>query len=383
MTRQSFFFGSHPMNALPSRSARQGPALPLLLSLALLPVLLPSLTLAQAPSPAALDSDATLTVNTGKVEPLPFTRYLSLNGTVSAWQEVIIAPEVGGYRVEEVLVDVGDEVSKGQELVRLSSALLEADRASRRATLKQREAQAENARVAFKRAEAVAAQNLLSAADLDRLNSEWLAAQAAQEAAKADLDAAELRLRFTRVVAPDAGVISVRTVSVGQLAQAGAEMLRLLRQNRVEWRGEAPEASLPQLQTGMTVTITSVDGREHPGTIRMVSPTVNESTHNGLVYVDIASDTALRPGMFARGRIELAVGQALVVPLASLVSSDGYNYVYVVQPDRHVRRQMIQTGAVQNSNIEVLGGLESGATIVISGAGFLKDGDLVNVVGGF
>lgn len=336
---------------------------------------------AQAPSPAAMSSDATLTVNTGKVEASPFTRYLNLNGSVTAWQEVIIAPEVGGYRVEDVLVDVGDEVTEGQELVRLSSALLEADRASRHATLKQREAQAENARLAFERAQAIAAQKLLSDADLDRLNSEWLAAQAAQEAAKADLDAAEVRLRFTRVVAPDAGVISARTVTVGQLAQAGSEMLRLLRQNRVEWRGEVPEASLPQLEKGMPVQVTSVDGREHPGTIRMISPTVNDNTHNGLVYVDIASDPALRPGMFARGRIELEQSRAVVVPLASLVSSDGYNYVYVVQPDRRVQRQMIQTGIIQADNIEVLGGLEIGATIVTSGAGFLKDGDLVNVVG--
>lgn len=328
-----------------------------------------------------MNSDATLTVNIGKVEASPFTRYLNLNGVVSAWQEVIIAPEVGGYRVEDVLVDVGDEVRKGQELVRLSSALLEAERASRAATLKQREAQAENARLAFERAKTIAAQQMLSAADLDRLNSEWLAAAAGVEAAKADLDAAELRLRFTRVVAPDAGVILARNVTVGQLAQVGSEMLRLLRQNRVEWRGEVPESSLPQLQPGMAVLVTSTDGREHQGSIRMVSPSVNEATHNGLVYVDIASDDALRPGMFARGRIELAREQALVVPLASLVSSDGYNYVYVVGDDRRVSRQMVQTGVIQGNAIEVVGGLRAGTTIVTSGAGFLKDGDLVNVIG--
>src|SRR5690606_12162584 len=209
-------------------------------------------------------------------------------------------------------------------------------------------------------AKTIAAQQMLSAADLDRLNSEWLAAAAGMEAAKADLDAAEVRLRFTRVVAPDAGVILARNVTVGQLAQVGSEMLRLLRQNRVEWRGEVPESSLPQLQPGMAVLVTSTDGREHQGSIRMVSPSVNEATHNGLVYVDIASDDALRPGMFARGRIELAREQALVVPLASLVSSDGYNYVYVVGDDRRVSRQMVQTGVIQGNAIEVVGGLRAG-----------------------
>jgi HlyD family secretion protein len=324
--------------------------------------------------------NASLTVNAGKVETSPFTRYLSINGTINAWQDVIIAPEVGGYRVEEVLVDVGDYVEAGQELVRLSTSILETELAAREAALKQREAQADNARLAFERATAIAERDLLSAADLDRLNSETLTAAAAVEAAKADAEAARMRLQFATVKAPDEGLITSRNVTVGQLAQAGNEMLRLLRQNRVEWRGEVPEQSLPSLQVGQVVKITSVDGREHGGTIRVVSPTVDPVTHNGLVYVDVEADTALRPGMFARGRIEYTASEALLVPVDALVSSDGYSYVFIVQSDRTVRRQMIQTGAIQGESIEVIGGLEPGANIVTSGAGFLKDGDLVNVV---
>jgi HlyD family secretion protein len=128
------------------------------------------------------------------------------------------------------------------------------------------------------------------------------------------------------------------------------------------------------------VLITGVDGSSHLGVIRIVSPTVNPTTHNGMVYVDLNPTSALRPGMFARGRIEYAETEALLVPLSSLVSSDGYNYVFVVQSDRTVRRQLIETGVLQGDKIEVLNGLEAGANIVTNGAGFLKDGDLVNVV---
>jgi RND family efflux transporter MFP subunit len=341
---------------------------------------LSTLLFGTAASAQELDSNATLTVNAGKVETSAFTRYLSLNGTVSAWQDVIIAPEVGGYRVDEVLVDIGDQVEAGQELVRLSTSILETEFAARQAAFKQREAQADNARLAFERAQRVADRDLLSPADLDRLNSETLTAAAAVDAAKADLDAARMRLQFAKVTAPDSGIITARNVTVGQLAQAGAEMMRLMRQNRVEWRGEVPESSLPSLAPGQNVTITSVDGREHQGTIRVVSPTVDPGTHNGLVYVDIEGDSALRPGMFARGRIEFSESEALLVPLDALVNSDGYSYVFIVQSDRTVQRQMIQTGTIQGNNIEVLGGIEPGANIVTNGAGFLKDGDLVNVV---
>lgn len=338
---------------------------------------------AQPPSPSAVSSDAALTINVARVELQDFTRYLSVNGTINAWQEVIIAAEVGGYRVEEVLVDVGDYVNKGQLLVRLSTALLETDLASREAALKQREAEATNARLALERARTVASRDLLSPAEVDRLESESVGANGRVDAARADLEAARVRLRFAHVEAPDNGVINARNVSVGQIAQAGVELLRLVRQNRVEWRGEVPESDLPTLQVGQTVTITSVDGREHPGSIRIVSPTVNPNTHNGTIYVDVPADDALRPGMFARGRIELSRGNSLMVPLNSLVSSDGYHYVYTVNPDRTVRRQMIETGTIQGDNIEVRAGLEPGVNIVTSGAGFLKDGDRVNVIGDF
>ncbi|HWK53737.1 MAG TPA: efflux RND transporter periplasmic adaptor subunit [Hyphomicrobiales bacterium] len=329
---------------------------------------------------SSLDAEASLTVNADVVEAGDFTRYITLSGTIHPWQEVLIAAEVGGYRVEEVLVDVGDDVQRGQELVRLSTALLQSALQMSEATLKQREAAAHNARMAYERGTSLAGKNLLSAADLDQLNSEAQGAEGSVEAARADLESARLRLEYARVLAPDDGVISSRTVSVGQIAQAGTEMLRLLRQSRVEWRGEVPESLLPELEPGQQVSVTSVDGREHTGRIRIVAPTVDVNTHTGLIYVDVEADPALRPGMFARGRIALGQSQAILVPLSALVSSDGYNYVFVLDDKRVVHRQMIQTGAIQGDEIEVLSGLQNGARIVTNGAGFLKDGDLVNLV---
>ncbi|MDR0781258.1 MAG: efflux RND transporter periplasmic adaptor subunit [Pseudomonadales bacterium] len=329
---------------------------------------------------AALDGRASLTVNANTVERGDFTRYVTLSGTVYPWQEVLISAEVGGYRVKEVLVDVGDYVDAGQELVKLSTDLLQAALAASQATLKQNEAAANNAHLKLDRAQQLGSKNLMSAADIDQLNADAQTADGRVAAAKADAESARLRLQYARVVAPDAGVITARSVSVGQIMQAGGEMLRLLRQGRVEWRGQVPESMLPELNAGQRVIVTSADGREHEGRIRVVAPSVDIATRTGLIYVDIDADVALRPGMFARGRIELGKSQAILVPLNALVSSDGYSYVFVLRDDRSVRRQLIQTGAVQGDRIEVIGGLDPGARIVTNGAGFLKDGDLVNLV---
>jgi RND family efflux transporter MFP subunit len=323
-----------------------------------------------------------MTVTAEPLERVELKRTISMTGSVFAWQDVIIAPEVGGYRVAEVLVDVGDRVTKGQQLVELSTALLEAEVATKRATLNQRRAELDNASAALERGQSLAAMNVLSKADLDRLVSEELASRARLESARADLETSELRLKFTSVTAPDDGVITSRTVTVGQVAQAGNEMLRLLRDGRIEWRGEAPETRLAELAPGQPVKIMTADGKPFTGVVRVVSPTIAAGNRTALVYVDLPADERLRPGMFARGEIEIGSGPAFTVPLESIVSADGYSYVFQLNPDNTVVRRRIETGALHENAIEVVGGLAGGERIVVKGAGFLKDGDLVNVGNG-
>jgi HlyD family secretion protein len=328
---------------------------------------------------AAGAREAVMTVTATPLERVELTRTIAMNGSVHAWQDVIISSEVGGYRVAEVHVDVGDRVRKGQRLVSLSTALLEAEVATKQAMLKQREAELMNAESALERGRTLATTNLLSKADLDRLTSEQMASQSQLESARADLDTSQLRLKFTEVVAPDDGVITSRTVTVGQIAQAGNEMLRVLRNGRIEWRGEAPETRLKDLAPGQGVSFTTADGTPFHGTIRVVSPTISANDRTALVYVDLPADEQLRPGMFARGEIAIGTGPAYMVPLEGVVSADGYSYVFVLSEDNVVARRRIETGAIHDGSIEVVSGLEAGERIVNKGAGFLKDGDRVSV----
>jgi RND family efflux transporter MFP subunit len=322
---------------------------------------------------------AVMTVTAAPLESVELARTISLNGSVFAWQDVIIASEVGGYRVAEVFVDVGDRVKKGQKLVALSTALLESEVATKRAMFEQRRAELTNAQSALERGQSLSNMNVLSQADLDRLTAEELAKRAAVESARADLETSQLRLKFTDVTASDDGIITSRTVTVGQIAQAGSEMLRLLRSGRIEWRGEVPETRLDELAAGQGVVVTTADGTEFKGTIRVVSPTIASGNRTGLIYVDLQPDERLRPGMFARGEIEIGRGPGFTVPLESIVSTDGYSYVFVVRADRTVERRRIEVGAVLGASIEVTSGLEARELVVRKGAGFLKDGDLVDV----
>lgn len=322
-----------------------------------------------------------LSVTTVAVQAANVASTLAVTGSIHAWQEIVIGPEVGGYRVDAVQVDVGDVVKRGQELIRLSDSLLKAEAASRRAALTQAEAQLANAEVALRRAETLSTSAAFSKADVDRLRSEFLAARGRVDAAKADLDLAELRVQYTRVTAPYDGVITARTVNVGQVAQAGSEMLRLLRDGRVEWRGEVPEARLKELKVGQVARLSTADGAEIKGKVRVVAPTVASSNRQGLIYVDLDRGSGARPGMFARGVIETGTRETYLVPLAGLVSQDGYSYAFVLGAGDKVERRRVETGAVHGENIEIVSGLKAGERIVGRGAAFLKNGDQVRVVG--
>ena len=323
---------------------------------------------------------AAMTVTTTTVRSDQVVRNIQATGSIHPWQEVIIGAEVGGYRVAAVLVDVGTRVTKGQPLVRLSADLLQADLDSKRAALRSAEAAEINAAAALHRGEMVSSDGLLSAADMDKLKADHIAAQARVETAGADLRTSELRARYATVTAPDSGVITARTVSVGQIAQAGTEMLRMLRQNRVEWRAEVPEAQLKDIAVGQSVSVTAVDGTVLKGKVRAVAPTVQTTNRTGLVYVDIIEGEA-RPGMFARGEIQVGKADAILLPVASVVMQDGYSYVFVLGDSNVVERRRVQPAGVHGSDVLVADGVKVGEQIAVKGAGFLKDGDVVQVAG--
>lgn len=343
--------------------------------LALAMPVLAGTAMAAAPPTATTGGQAVNVISPARTA---LTRRLLATGSVFAWQEIVIAPEVGGYQVAAVNVEIGDRVKRGQVLARLSSELLQSQVDVTRAGVKQAEAGLVNSRAALNRGEAIAARGALSQADLDTLRANAIAAEAALATAQANLESAELRLRFTQVLAPDDGVITARTVNVGQVVQAGTEIMRLLRQGRVEWRAEVPEADMREVRAGQKVRITTVNGTALTGKVRSVAPTIQSNNRTGLVYVDVAGQ-GVRPGMFARGEIEVGNATVLMVPIGAVLVQDGYSYVFVLRADTTVERRRVSTGAMRAGQVEISAGLQDSERIVASGVAFLSDGQRVNV----
>jgi RND family efflux transporter MFP subunit len=332
----------------------------------------------KAPAAAAPRPALTVTVTT----PLRATvaTAVAANGNIAAWQEAIVGAEANGMRLAEVLVNVGDVVRKGQTLARFDSAMAHADLAQSRATAAEAEAHLAEAAANAQRARDLQPSGALSAQQVAQLLTAERTAQARLEALKAAQQVQQLRLQQAEVLAPDAGVISARSATVGAVVPAGSELFRLIRQGRLEWRGEVAATELAQIRRGQAVKVDG-GGTSVTGTVRQVAPTVDAATRNALVYVDLP-DTGgrLKAGMFARGEFATGSSTALTLPQSAVLRRDGFSYVFTVAADGRVTQGKVSIGRRSGDRVEILQGLEEKARVVASGGGFLADGDTVRVV---
>jgi RND family efflux transporter MFP subunit len=196
---------------------------------------------------------------------------LLANGNVVAWQEVVIGAEIANYRITEVRVQVGDVVKKGQVLARISSDTVASELAEAKASVAELEASAAEAKSNAERAKELKEKGFYSS----QLNSQYQTAEhtalARLAAARARLLAAGLRMDKTDVLAPDDGVISARSATVGSLTQPGQELFRLIRGGRLEWRAEVPSSELAGSRPGGGEPATERQRQERCGRWRPAS----------------------------------------------------------------------------------------------------------------
>lgn len=346
------------------------------------------LSRSDAPPPAGAAESAktaarpALTVSLTTPQQLDWPIVLPANGNVVAWQEAVIGAEIANYRITEVRVQVGDAVKKGQVLARIASDTAASELAEAQASVAELDASAAEAKGNAERAKELKEKGFYSSQLNTQYQTAQNTAQARLAAARARQQAADLKMSKTAVLAPDDGVISARSATVGSLTQTGQELFRLIRGGRLEWRAEVPSADLGKVKAGVVAMLTAPGGETVKGTVRTVSPSVDPQTRNGLVYVDLPVTSAVRAGMFARGEFSLAQSPALTLPQSAVVLREGFGYVFRMEGEDRVAQAKVVLGRRLGERIEILSGLEPTARVVATGAGFLADGDVVKVVDG-
>ncbi|MDD5058968.1 MAG: efflux RND transporter periplasmic adaptor subunit [Sideroxydans sp.] len=278
---------------------------------------------AEQAAPAAAVNRPALTVRTTVLRDDKWARTLTANGSILPWQEAIISAQVQGLRISDVKVSIGDHVQQGDVLVTLDN---------------------------FGRT---------GAEDSD---------QSAQG----------------RIVAPDSGIISAANANVGSMLQPGAELFRLIRKGRLEWRAELTAEELMLLRKGMTAEITVGEGRVIKGTVRAISPSVNAQTRYGYALVSLADSSGIIAGVYARGTFDVSGGRMnlLSLPQSAVMQRGSQTYVLAVDAGNRVHERMVKVGQRAGDRIEIKQGLKANEPVVESGGAFLTEGDVVQVVKG-
>jgi RND family efflux transporter MFP subunit len=351
------------------------------------------------------------------VEPVRSTqvaRSLNVTGTIAARDLISVLPQTNGLQIRQILVREGESVREGQVMAILDDAVIRAqiDQASaniesaqavvgqRQAALAQARASLAEAERNLQRYEQLARNGAISRQELDTRATATATAREAVRVAQANISSAEADVRSSRaglqqlqtqlgqtvVRAPASGLVAEAISKIGDVASGSQPLFSIIQNNALELAAQVPAVQLPQVKVGAPARVTSdTDSRvQLQGRVREIAPLVDTQSRQATVRIDLPPTSLLRPGMFARAAITSATVPGITVPAKAVVPQpDGNGRVFVLVGEDTVQARSVELGEVLNDgNIEISSGLNSGDRVVVSGAGYLNDGDRVRVVEG-
>jgi membrane fusion protein (multidrug efflux system) len=322
---------------------------------------------AHAPADSVVENPGT-PVEVGQVTRANLAATYEVTGALEAEREATILTELPG-EVVEVLVEEGDRVAEGQVLARL-------DGARARLELRQAEVLAERMRYDSARNERLIERSMISRDAYDRGRFDLDTQRAAVGLARLTASKSEIR-------APYAGVITRRHIKEGQWLTLQSKSFEIADFSELQARVAVPERAAALMHAGRPAAFQAdaLPGTHFVGAIERVSPVVDRATGTVAVVVSVENpDATLRPGLFVRLAVNYAdVPDATLVPKLAVLSEGGRSRVFVVENGVAQQRE-VALGLEQRGQVQVLAGVEPGATVVTVGHSSLRDGDKVRVI---
>jgi RND family efflux transporter MFP subunit len=281
-----------------------------------------------------------------------------------------------GY-LDAVLVDRGDVVKAGQTVAVVRPSDLPDQLAVARGTLAQSQAQVTLARINLERAQKLAQEGLATQAELQSTTSALTIAEAMAQASKAQIGALATRLGENKLVAPMDGVVASRRLDPGALVgpTTGA-VLTVVRIDTLRVFVSVTERDAAALAVGQParVTVDALPGQSFEGQVVRLAPSFDPISRTLDAEVHLPNPKReLRPGMYGRAFIRLAVHpQAVVVPATAVQISNRQRHVFVIEGEK-ARKRAVETGVDAGTWLEVLSGVKGGEEVVIAGADGLAD----------
>ncbi len=288
------------------------------------------------------------------------------SGKVEAQEIATISSQIAGLRLDNIYVDIGDYVHKGQLLARYNTDRLDNERAKK-----------------------LRKHNAISKIQSEDYTFKYQQAQAQFNSANAILKNQLLRKRYAEVTAQYNGTIMSKQALLGTTGAIGMVLFTQLIDDQLEWHADIPDNELHKISVGMNVDIQSQGQAIARGVVRAIDPSINDKTRQGKAYVSIQKDNVnnkLHKGMFVKGAFHLGQQKNLLIPMSSILYKDGYTYVFVVKKDNKdtskgiILQKKVTLGNIYNDKVIVINGIDSREYIVKTGVNFLNNGDNVHIV---
>ncbi len=359
-----------------SHAGRPGTCLPALLAGLLL------LTLAAcSEKPAEKKAAPATLITVTEARTQPFEIIESTLGSLEAIQDPKVAAEIAG-RIVRIAVRSGQPVRKGDLLAEIDATDVAQQHRADRAEVARLEALLAQQERLVARQHELLGKNFISRNALDDASAQRDALKNQLEATRARAGLSANNLKRARIVAPFDGVVEEQIAASGDYVKLGDPVFRLVSNAQLRAHLPFPESAAQRLKRGQKVKLTSPlqPGQLIEGEIDEIRPTLSETSRalDVIVRIDNAG-SELRGGGSLNAAVVLGMREAAVmVPEQSLVLRPAGRVVYVIA-DGKAQQRIVEVGGKAAGMVEILGGLKSGETVALDGAGFLSDGAAVNV----
>ena len=306
------------------------------------------------------------TIVTAPLAKRDLTVTINAVGSLIAGEQAGIHAEIAG-QVREILFQEGQPVKKGDVLIKIDTSLIETDLMKAKAAL-----DAANANVT--RDDKLKTSGFVADQQVE-------ASRAAQQSATAAVANADIQLTKASIRAPFDGTAGLRNFSVGDYAAAAQELTTVVSINPLKIEFTVPEKDYAAVKTGQAISfaVDAFPAENFKGDIYAIDPRINAENRNFTVKAEIDnSDARLRPGMYARIRIDAASRPgALMAPEEAIVPEGTDSYVFTVSGNKAVRKK-VTLGERQSGEVEIKDGLSEGERVITAGTMKLRDGGEVS-----
>lgn len=311
---------------------------------------------------------------------------LVLPGTLQAYNNAPIYAQVSGT-IDKWYVDIGTPVKAGTLLAEIDPRSYKAAYDQARGQMARDVANLANAKQDLLRYQSLAKQNAISSQQLQTQQATADADAGVVEADRAAVQAASINLGYTRIVAPFDGVVTSRSVDIGNYVasgnSSGTPLFTVSDQNRLRLYVRVPQGYSAQLTPGTTAsfTVPEFPGRTFTATVQASAGAVDSSSGSILVQLLAGNeDRLLKPGAYAQVSFKLnSKAMASEVPSSALIFRDGGMALALVGAGNRVQFRPVQIARDNGTTVELASGLKSGDRVIDNPPDSLAQGDVVRL----